>query len=219
MNKFSKYNDIEAVILKADNDLVDIENRYQKSLTEENIPAELLVDIKDYLGNLKSALDYWANKYNLKYFPVCDNDKDFANKTTTIDFKIKNILSAYQPYNNNAWIKWFNILNNKSKHLTLVPQKRKESVETKVSNGSGGVSWNSGVRFGSGVRIMGVPIDPITQLPVSNNLVKTERTIWVNFIFDNTVSPLLPDNISVLPFLKECNIKIKEIINNLEKVN
>ena len=43
--------------------------------------------------------------------------------------------------------------------------------------------WTSGVTFGPGVSVMGVPIDPRTQLPVPHPSIKVERVIWVDFQF------------------------------------
>jgi hypothetical protein len=40
------------------------------------------------------------------------------------------------------------------------------------------------VRFGSGVLIGGVPVDPSTQMPVADPRLKVTKTIWVDFQFD-----------------------------------
>jgi hypothetical protein len=215
---YSKNTDIDAVLKKASKNLDLIEEEYKKSLTREEISVDLLVDIKDFFGNLRSALDYSANKIptNDGYFPICNSQKDFDNRTLGLSSDIKNILSKWQPYNDNPWIHNFSILNNKSKHLTLIPQKRKEIVETRVSGNGGSVSWGNGVTFGQGVSIMGVPINPVTQLPVANNTVKTEKITWVHFTFDNSVSDELHADISALPFIKECFEKITKIISEVE---
>jgi len=141
--------------------------------------------------------------------------KEFENATTDLNDDLKVVIKKWQPFQNNQWIEWFNTLNNKSKHITLIPQKRKEDVRVTVSSPNNGdsVSWGSGVTFGGGVSVMGVPIDPQTQMPVSNNLVKTEKTIWVSFEFEHKN---LPNRISSLPFLKKCFEKIINMITEIE---
>jgi len=64
---------------------------------------------------------------------------------------------------------------------------------------------------------MGVPIDPQTQMPVPNNIVKTERITWVSFEFDNTKVPQLPEGISALPFLKKCFKEITQVVFEVEQ--
>ncbi|HEX4799132.1 MAG TPA: hypothetical protein VFV22_01200, partial [Candidatus Paceibacterota bacterium] len=204
---YSKYTDIDAVMRAAKDRLSEIELAYRNSLNSQKIPDVLLVDIKAYLGDLKSALDYLNGRVanSDKYFPICKHLNDFTKRYGAVDSATKLVFDKFQPYNGNDTIKWFNVLNNKNKHVTLVPQTRRETVETCVAHPSGGgVSWTSGVVFGSGVSVMGVPIDPSTQLPVPNNIVKTERITWVDFVFDSKAAPTeLPENLSALPFLKK----------------
>lgn len=215
MGKYSKFNDISAVLKKAKTSLDSIEKKYNESLHDQEISSELLVEIKDYLGNLRSALDYLRSKVSKYNFPICKTEKEFNNATTDLNEDLKSAIKKWQPFQNNQWIEWFNTLNNKSKHITLIPQKRKEDVRVTVSSPSNGgsVSWGSGATFGDGVSVMGVPIDPKTQMPVPNSIVKTEKTIWVSFEFEYEN---LPNGISVLPFLKECFEKIANMIAEIE---
>jgi hypothetical protein len=194
-----------------------IEKEYKKSLNNKSIDEDLLVEIKDYLGSLRSSLDYLRGKVSRYNFPICKTEQEFDNATTDLSEEVKGAMKKWQPFNDKQWITSFNTLNNKSKHITLIPQKRKEIIETRVVHPEGGsVSWGKGVTFGSGVRVMGVPIDPKTQMPVANGTIKTEKYTWVSFEFDNTNIPELPNNISALPFLKECFSKITEAIKDIE---
>ncbi len=214
MNKYSKFDDVNAVVTKSETSLNTIEKRYIESLHSQNIPNELLVEIKDYLGNLRSSLDYLRKKVSKHNFPICKTEKEFDNATTDLSDDLKHAILKWQPFKNNEWMSWFNIANNKSKHFTLIPQERKEYFKVSVSAPQGGsISWTSGVTFGGGVSVMGVPIDPRTQMPIPNNLVKTEKIIWVSFEFDHAD---LPKGISVLPFLKDCFIKITRAISEIE---
>jgi hypothetical protein len=216
---YSKFDDIEALLAKASGSLKEIEQHYKEALHSQTLNPALLVEIKDYQGNLRSALDYLNGKVkgSDRYFPIRVDQKDFEKRYGKIDAAVRTVLQKWQPFNGNAWFRWFNVLNNKNKHHTLMPQIRRESVETRVTAPRGGaVSWTKGVTFGSGVSVMGVPIDPKTQLPIPNDRVKTERIIWVDFHFDNKESPELPGTLSGLPFLRDCFDKITKLIAEVE---
>lgn len=148
-------------------------------------------------------------------FPICKTKKEFDNATTDLNEELKSTIEKWQPFENNQWFDWFNILNNISKHVTLIPQRRKEDIRVVVSSPKreSSVSCGPGVTFGSGVSIMGVPIDPKTQMPIPNNIVKTEKIIWVSFEFEHEN---LYNGILVLPFLKECFVKITNIVSDVE---
>lgn len=57
-------------------------------------------------------------------------------------------------------------------------------------------------RMLSGVRAIGIPIDPRAQLPAPNNMVKTEVITWVDFKFNNI-------DVSALWLLKE---SLKQVV-------
>lgn len=216
---YSKHKDIQAILEHAADELVEIESAYKSSLHDKSISTKLLIRIKSFLGDMRSALDYSANTIPTAdgYFPVCSTAAEFANRTSTLDLRLRAALEKWQPYNGNEWLAWFSTVNNKSKHVTLVPQERRETRETRVTGAGGGmVSWGPGVTFGSGVSIMGVPIDPRTQLPVPNQLVKTEIVTWVDFTFDNSKAPSLPTGLSALPLLKTIMETVPQIIRDIE---
>ena len=223
----SRQQSIQAQINRAKEILPKIEQKYNNSLHDKNIDENLKLDIQTFCGHLRSALDYLANdiveKYcpNAKksdrlYFPITDNDSSFKQRmidsypdlqTNCPD--IYGLLESAQPYlkNENKWLSQFNKINNENKHLDLVEQVRTETKRVNVTNPNGGsVSWGPGVTFGAGVQIMGVPVDPQTQLPVPNNIVKTEIITWVDFTFDSI-------NVSALWLLKE-SLKQISLINS-----
>ncbi|MGB7621809.1 MAG: hypothetical protein WBN92_05620, partial [Terriglobia bacterium] len=120
-------------------------------------------------------------------------------------------LEGVQPYQKGfGWLGHLNRVNNENKHGDLVEQVRSENVETRVTGQGGGqVSWTSGVTFGSGVSVMGVPIDPVTQLPVPSPLIKVERITWVDFQFAGIgVSALALLKASV-PGVKMIEVKLR----------
>ncbi len=221
MKSYSKFSDINAVLKKAKSSLNLIEDKYNESLHDQSISDELLVEIKDYLGNLRSALDYIWNKISSGYFPIANSLADFSAKTSNIDQKYSSILQKYQDYDPNSWIRCFSLFRNKNTHITLVPQKRTETQRiTSTHTGGGSVSWGpNSARFGSGVYINGAPVNPSTQMPINTPDTIVKKEIWVDFIFDGTsISPDFPQNISALPFLKKCFEKVPKIISDIETI-
>lgn len=221
MNKYSKFNDINAVLEKAKSTLDTIEIKYNESLHDQNISDELLVEIKDYLGNLRSALDYIWNKISSGYFPIANSSTDFLAKTSNIDQKYSNIIQPHQDYDINSWIRCFSLFRNKNTHITLVPQKRTETQRIKSTHtGGGSVSWDpNSVRFDSGVYINGAPVNPSTQMPINTPDTTITKEIWVDFIFDgSSISSDFPQNISALPFLKKCFENVPKIISDIENI-
>lgn len=202
----------------------NLKAEYIKSLDQKEISEELKVDVKNIFENLKSCLDYVAHdifenceargKLGKFYFPIRHSQiefdhaikKDFPNllKKKPAIYKI---LKDVQPFRCD-WISKFNKLNNNNKHQDLVEQTKTKSSQVTVSSDQGSVSWGSGVTFGSGVTLMGVPIDPRTQMPVPNNQVKTDVTIWVDFKFKENGE-------SVLPFIKLSIRNIEQVLSDL----
>jgi len=62
--------------------------------------------------------------------------------------------------------------------------------------------------FGKGVSIMGVPIDPSTQLPVPNDLVETRIENWISFLFEGS-------NVNVLWLCKKSPEDGEKIIQKI----
>lgn len=201
---------IEALIRKCRDAHGDLKKAYDASLHDKIIRDDLKVDIKNIFENLRSCLDYLAHelfeafckdakKPDCLYFPIRHTAPEFAQTIQRnypgleVNSKaIFDILESVQPFRD-AWLGQFNRLNNENKHQDLVEQTRTESRHVSVTGtGGGAVSWGPGVTFGSGVQVMGVPIDPRTQLPVPNNTVKTEITIWVDFRFREGGQSVLP---------------------------
>lgn len=198
--------DIAALLAKAEQQLSQILKEYDSSLQHQAIAAPLLVDIKNYCENLRSVLDYLAHEIREKYCPGA-NPKDrfyFPILPDTTQFgaqvgkwfpglassaaAVWAALENCQPYRpGHAWVALFNKVNSENKHGALVPQTRQE-VGTQVKaeiRGGGSVAWNpSSVRFGPGVPIGGVSVDPSTQMPIPDPRLKVTKTIWVDFQFD-----------------------------------
>ena len=217
---------IEALINKTRKAFDTLKKDYQASLDQKLVSDELKIDIKNIFENLRSCLDYMAHDIfeacisgkqpERLYFPIRQTkrefdiavDKDFPT-LQAMHSEVYNILDSIQPYND-KWLAQFNRLTNDNKHQDLVEQSRTESKRVTVSSKTDGgpVSWGPGVTFGSGVSVIGVPIDPKTQMPMPNNQVKTEVTIWVDFRFKETSE-------SVLPFLETSISSIENVYKQL----
>ncbi|MDH4187007.1 MAG: hypothetical protein OEV08_08410 [Nitrospira sp.] len=218
---------IEALLKKAGASQADLKRAYEASLHEKKVSEELRVDIKNIFENLRSCLDYMAHdifeaccptakKPDRLYFPIRQTAKEFEQAVAR-DFPgleqthrpVYDILLSFQPFND-PWLGHFNKLNNENKHQDLVEQTRTESKRVTVTGGGGSVSWGPGVTFGGGVRVMGVPIDPRTQLPVPNQQVTTTIVTWVDFQFRDT-------GLSVLAFMEQSVKKVEELFRALQK--
>lgn len=216
---------IEALIRRARVELENVKRSYEASLHEKHVSEDLKVSIKTIFEHLRSCLDYLAHDIReLKcvgagpidrlYFPIRPSAKEFLQAVEK-DFpglaadhpSLFSILEAVQPYNE-PWLGQFNRLNNQNKHEDLVEQTRTERRQVTVSRGGGAISWGPGVTFGGGVRVMGVPIDPRTQMPVPNRETATTVTTWVDFRFAEN------DQL-VLPFLETSIRHVDQLFNDL----
>lgn len=218
---------IEALLRKSQTTLIELKRDYAASLHEKVVRDDLKVDMKNVFENLRSCLDYLAHELfegmcgNAKipdrlYFPISSSraefDKTMSRYYAGLEQKNKTVfdfLESIQPYNN-PWLGDFNRLNNENKHQDLVEQTRTEARHVAVTApGGGSVSWGPGVTFSGGVSVMGVPIDPRTQLPVPNNQVKTEITNWVDFKFKE-------NGLSALPFVEDSIRQVQRIFDEFK---
>ena len=200
----NRKNSVKALLMRAEKDIGDIEAEYRASLQASEVSDNLKIDIKNFCENLRSVLDYLAHDihethcsrakpYDRFYFPILPDRKQFESQTdkwypdlvkTKPD--LWSYLETVQPYQTGyKWLGQFNKLNNENKHGNLVEQTRTERNEIRVtSQGVTQVSWDpKAVKFGNGVYIAGVPVNPSTQLPVSHPSQKVEKIIWVDFQF------------------------------------
>lgn len=217
---------VEALLKKSQSLFVDLKRAYDESLHEKQVRDDLKVDIKNIFENLRSCLDYLANEifethcHSAKsskklYFPVQFTAAEFnqiLNRSypglKTKSTIVYSILESVQPYRD-PWLGQFNRLNNNNKHQNLVEQTRMESRQVTVSRDGGSVSWGPGVTFDGNVSVMGVPIDPRTQMPVPNNVAQTQVITWVDFRFKD-------NEMSVLPFIEASLKNVEKIFRELQ---
>lgn len=169
----------------------------------KNLSQEVLLKIRHLLD--QSIYKFFEKHYfpNLSdtdkksakiYFPIVSKKEDLRSvfgraKMSDIETrhqKFYEFISSAQPYNKDClWLKHLADFAN-DKHIKLTPQTKTETKRVTVSRGGGSVSWGPGVTFGGGVSVMGVPIDPNTQMPVPNNVAETKVENWVSFLFEGT---------------------------------
>jgi len=207
--KMKRSASVEALLRKANTDFAELKTAYNASLQEKHVREDLKVLIKNIFENLRSCLDYIAQdifethcsaakRPDRLYFPIRQTAAEF-NTAIAKDFPglqgaakaVYDLLESVQPYQI-PWLGHFNKLNNLNKHPYLVEQTRTEARHVTVSRGGTSVAWGPGVSFGSGVSVVGVPIDPRMQMPVPNTVAKTEVVIWVDFLFKEIDQPALP---------------------------
>jgi hypothetical protein len=225
-----RWADVEALLNRSKGDFEKIETEYNASLHAQTIAADLRIDIKNLFGNLRSVLDYIAQDIReihcspLKpkeviYFPILPDLATFDRKVDrwfpglrTTEAALTTYLETIQPYHNgNEWLAHFNTVNNESKHQGLVAQTRAEYAETRVTRpGAGQARWGPGVKFGSGVSVLGVAIDPRTQLPVANSGIRVDQITWVDFRFEGI-------DVSALVLLKSSEGGIQQIARTISK--
>jgi len=223
-------NDIKALLKRSEKDFKVLKVKYEQCLHEKTIPADLKIDIKNLVGNLRSILDYIANDIRDKYcppmkakerlyFPILSDEASFNNQCAKWYPSLQNscpdlwaFLESIQPYHQgNEWLGHFNRINNEHKHENLVEQTRTETKRINVEFSGGNVSWDpNAVKFGSGVRIGDVPINPYTQMPVPSSSQTVKVITWVDFRFDGI-------NVSALALLKSSLEGISNIVQSISK--
>jgi hypothetical protein len=179
---------VKALLDHAANDLSgrnlqNIESQYNKALSEKKIPTSLQIDVKNFMENLRSALDYMAHDiYEVVIRPVRDSNGNRPiekvyfpyGKTEnafragvgsslpaldSINPKIFELLESLQPHKcSNEWLYQFCRIVNEKKHDTLSPQTRIETQTMTASAGDASVTMpiinpNFSVHQGQNVKV------------------------------------------------------------------
>lgn len=191
------------LIKESKNILAEIKTEYEEALHDQEIKPKLLIKIKNFMENLRSALDFTAHHLfdtygtstsaNLKvYFPYAWSGLDLNGFRTRniIENKIPGLIAnrpdiaddieSYQHFTTeeNSWLPKFMDLNNENKHQRLTPQTRKEVKQLNIKSGDGGTSMSLGegtsISIGPGAFIqMGDTIIPGGQTFDAGNPPKT----------------------------------------------
>lgn len=176
----SAFDDAAVLVEQAESDLRSIRRAYESSLKAQEISSDLLVRIKNFCENLRSALDYTARglfeKYGDSstvnprvYFPYARADQDGAafGSSRRVETCIPGLtanrpdivarltdIQHYEP-NGHSWLPAFMRLVNENKHQGLTPQVRRETKELRISSGGAAISVGEGasISLGPGAEI------------------------------------------------------------------
>lgn len=239
----NSFKDAKELILHSKEMLEKIEKSYIESLQDKEIKKTLLIDIKNFMENLRSALDFCAHglfykygnspKANPKiYFPYAFSKKTKTEfqREMTIEKKIPGIgsnpdvikmIEEFQHFgtSNNKWLPIFMDLNNENKHLKLSPQSKKNQKQLILASG------NKGIPLGVGAQIA---LEKGAKFQFGNAIIEGEQTFdannppkikgGYNIVKSWTSFYFDKNNVEVLPFLKESLIGTEKIVEELSVI-
>ena len=230
--------ELESILDRANELLRDLEDEYKSCLRAEKVTERAKNLTHEVLEKLRSALDHTMTRAWGKYIAPNLSDKD--RERARVYFPITNDLNSFrsmlgrqgmadldnvhknlydfllkqQPFSSqeNRWLNLLAKIAAEGKHITLTPQKREEARQITVSGPSGEVSWDeSSVKFGTGVNIMGAPVDPRTQRIVPTPGVTEKVEVWVSFILEDY-------GVNALGFCKEVYQKTRALVEEMINV-
>ncbi len=229
---------VESILDRADELLEELEDEYRRCLQAQNVSERAKNITHEVLEKLRNSLDHsmtiaWNKNIasNLSeqdkrrarvYFPIADNldafrsilGRGFMVDLDKVHRIIYDFLLKQQPFSSseNRWLQLLAELAAEGKHVQLAPQKRMEARRLKVTRSEGYVSWDpSSVKFGSGVSIMGAPVDPRTQRIIPTPGVTEQVEIWVSFIFEGR-------GVNSLIFCKEASQKTRKLVQEMLRI-
>jgi len=204
--------DIQAQIDRAKELFEELKESYNQDLRSQEVSYKSKNLTQEILFKMRSVLDQSLYKFFEKeitpnlandekkkariYFPITSNRSSL--KSTLGRGKMSDLeqshpgvfefIESIQPYVKTFdWMKKFTEFANE-KHIRLTPQKKFVRERKTVSRPEvGKVSWTpQDVKFKSGVKIMGAPVDARTQDIVPTPGVESRREIWVSFILGDS---------------------------------
>lgn len=202
---------LHSMLDRADKLTSELKSVYDRDLAAKEVSAEALNLTHEVIEKCSNTLDQsmsmFAERYiypllskvpakERGYFPAGKDEQSYkstlgqwgATDLQSIAPEIDGKLRQLQPFSDEANQVYANIKSFAAhKHRGLRPQIRTEQKRTHVSGPSGSVSWDpSSVTFGSGVSIMGVPMNPQTQMPAHSRGIDITVQTWVSFLIEDT---------------------------------
>ncbi len=209
------------------------------SLSKKTIEPDLLIEIKNFMENLRSALDFSARGVFIKYGSSSKNNQKIYfpytkmgdTKQQLVESLEKNmpgvlakrpnvlaIMETWQPFNgsSNNWLPLFMDLNNKSKHVELTPHVTKQTRGMKISDGKNTIISPKIIIHSGGKFILNgqeVPIGAYDadNLPKVPEPFVSESVVWDSLCFSSNGE-------KVIPFLKNALERIGPMVENMEAV-
>lgn len=223
---------VESMLLRANALVSELEKTYHRDLEAKDVSAEARNLTHEILEKCSNILDQAMAIFFEKeirpllselpkrggYFPVAKDEAAYRSslgqwKAVDLGVLAPNLdakLRSLQPFTdsrNSILLRMRELANRK--HTSLAPQKRLEDRRVSVAApGGGSVSWGSGVTFGSGVSVMGVPINPRTQMPAHTQGIDIRVERWVSFHFEDGGE-------NALSFCKESISATRRVVDTL----
>lgn len=225
------------LLLKASSDLLsDIKKLYLNCIYDDSLSNKLKLQIKYFLENIRSCLDYTTNyifdKYcrnNYKpnelkniersiYFPIMFDKISFEKriknrfKGLMLTDDIVLIFIKYQPYNNNQWIVNLHKLTNKNKHVELIKNNRTESGTINYLRLPNGAIIEN-CSFENCGHILASNDGPISLKTLNTNskMLSYEGDLKASYFFSETNTPIIET-------LEEILIGTNNVLNDLWNV-
>ena len=241
----SHFDDAKLLVRHAKNRISEIKKEYDDSLEKMNVEPSLLVDIKNLMENLRSALDFAAHglfdahghssKKNLNiyfpYAPLAQSLDEFRRKnrieicipglsSSRPDIVMK--LESYQHFTSseNKWLPLFMDLNNENKHQKLTPQVRAEKRQLDITSGGTGITLQDGASIslgnGASIKMGGMTI-------LGGQTITTESPAITTGLGSQTITKWISfyfstNNEPVVPFLEKAILKVEGIIDELSTI-
>ena len=233
---------VDALIEHAKTDLEKIEKQYNKALEETTIPSSLQIDIKNYMENLRSALDYIARdiyeqqiaphrastgkpEISKIYFPYGKTENDFKSgvglslpELKNVSQDLYNTLETIQPYKiGDNWLFDFCRTLNEKKHDTLTPQKKEEKRGLDIDFGGAKIQMGPGSSI-SGTGFIGTEAGGIHLQgdTISGDSPAHRTSGKVKQTIIHWISFKFADtDVEVLPLLKKALTGIEDLSNDV----
>ena len=241
----SKFDDAKSLLQHATFKIKEIRLAYDASLNKKAVDPSLLIEIKNFMENLRSALDFSAcglfDKYGFSkktnpkiyfpYAPLSQGIDDFR-LMNRIEIAIPGItlgkpeaiakIESYQHFSARdfKWLPIFIELNNTNKHQHLTPQEKKEIRQLNIAAGGAGISLGEGASVslspGAAIQMGGATIIGGQVISV-NNLAKIEGLAHQELITWASFH-FAVNNEPVLPFLEKALLGVGEIVDELSQL-
>ncbi|MBT8534610.1 hypothetical protein G6725_01125 [Polynucleobacter paneuropaeus] len=243
--KMPQFDDAKSLIEHSQSKFSNIQDEYAASLSKKNIDSSLLIGIKNFMENLRSALDFSAHglfeaygassKSNPKiYFPYAALSQSFEEfrRKNYIEGGIPGIstsrpdvvsrIESYQHFSSieNKWLPLFMELNNENKHQQLTPQEKRESKRLNITYGGTGISLEEGasISLGSGASIqMSGMIIPGGQTISTNSPAKIIGP-GQQVVITWSAFYFSSNAEPVVPFLENALSRVNNIVNELSSI-
>ena len=221
---------VDVVLRKLPAELKSIRKQYEASLTNGKISDDLLHDIARLIEDCQRVLDWTATDIDRvhgtardrsPYYPLqagrtkfdAAMKKDFAS----VPQAVHDAMEKHQPYQSGKEsLGYLHDLARVNKHQDFAPQTRTETTRIRAAGRGGVVEWTpyspgqGGVQFGAGVEILGVPVDPRTQLPVPSSTQAVTKVIYVGWNFAELDIPVLTTLESLSELIPEAITEVRQ---------